>query len=210
MRAWLWIAAALVLVVSASSAALRLSQAGVGCTPWPACYAAALAPQPADAVMPAWHETVRLTHRISATAVGLVFVFIVLFGWSRWRAGERVAGVLLLAISLGLAWLGRHTPSALPAVAVGNLLGGHLLLAALAWLIAAPQAPHASFPSSRANRSAPWCFALLAAALAMHSALGALVGTAGAPYPLAMAVGHSLLAALMLALAVALWRRAAA
>jgi cytochrome c oxidase assembly protein subunit 15 len=136
MKTLLWLSAALVLVVCAASSALRLSQAGVGCSPWPACYAhRAAAPDAPDASAPAWHEPVRLTHRISASVVGRMFVFAVLFGWTRWNAGERAAGAGLLLASLGLAWLGRYTPSPLPAVALGNLLGGHVLLAMLAWLL---------------------------------------------------------------------------
>lgn len=137
MRRLLWLAAALVLVVCAASAALRLSQAGVGCGPWPACYMPHAATAQAPEVhVPDWHEPVRLTHRISASVVGLMFVFAVLFGWARWNTGERVAGAGLLLASLALAWLGRYTPSPLPAVALGNLLGGHVVLALLAWLLA--------------------------------------------------------------------------
>jgi cytochrome c oxidase assembly protein subunit 15 len=134
VRAWLCLAAALVLAITTSSAMLRLSQAGVGCAPWPACYAERSA-QPDSAPAADWHAGARLVHRVSASAVGLLFLFIVLFGWSDWSAGDRAAGASLLAVSAGLAILGRYTPSPLPAVTLANLLGGFVLLAATAWLL---------------------------------------------------------------------------
>ncbi|HET7527517.1 MAG TPA: hypothetical protein VFK10_16360, partial [Burkholderiaceae bacterium] len=135
MRALLVLAFALVLLVSVCSAALRLAGGGIGCTPWPACYAQASASAPTDDAVPDWQHTVRLTHRISATAAALVFVFIVAFGFGGWSASQRVAGVSLLVLAAVLAMVGRITPSQLPAVVLTNLLGGHLLLAALAWLL---------------------------------------------------------------------------
>jgi heme a synthase len=210
MRFWLVVAAALVLAIATASAMLRLSLAGVGCTPWPACYAERSALQPwqpgSDAAAgpamsamqsavrvgesvttpePPWHAGVRLAHRISASAAGLVFLFVVLMGWSRWTAGERVAGLLLLAVSAGLALLGRYTPSTLPVVVLANLIGGHLLLAALAWLLAARAASR--WPSYRSvERRRPggnaWLpvAALLVGLLLLQEGLGSLVSARAA------------------------------
>jgi len=174
MKPLLWLATVLVLVVCTASSALRLSQAGVGCSPWPACYMPhAAAPEPQAASAPAWHEPVRVTHRISASVVGLMFVFAVLFGWARWNAGERAAGACLLLASLGLAWLGRYTPSPLPAVVLGNLLGGHALLAALAWLLSAPRTQIAP----RIGAVAAFGFVAI---VALQIALGGLVSARAA------------------------------
>jgi heme a synthase len=174
MRTLLWLSAALVLVVCTASAALRLSQAGVGCSPWPACYMQqAAAPDTAVASAADWHDPVRLTHRISASVVGLMFVFAVLFGWTRWNTGERIAGAGLLLASVGLAWLGRYTPSPLPAVAIGNLLGGHVVLALLAWLLATSRAETAP----RFGTAAGFGFVALVAA---QIALGVLVSARAA------------------------------
>jgi len=155
MRALLVLAFALVLLVAVCSAALRLAGSGIGCTPWPACYAPADASAPADDAVPPWQHTVRLTHRISATAAGLVFVFIVAFGFGGWSASQRVAGTSLLVLATVLAMVGRVTPSQLPAVVLTNLLGGHLLLAALAWLLTpAPVSVDTAAPV--AGRGWPW------------------------------------------------------
>lgn len=135
MRALLLLAFALVLLVVVCSATLRLAGSGIGCTPWPVCYAQASTAAPPDDAIPEWQRTLRLTHRISATMAGLVFVFIIAFGYGEWSASQRVAGVSLLLLAVVLALVGRITPSQLPAVVLANLIGGHLLLAALAWLL---------------------------------------------------------------------------
>ncbi|HEU5295067.1 MAG TPA: COX15/CtaA family protein [Burkholderiaceae bacterium] len=163
MRTLLALALALVLLVALCSATLRLSQSGVGCTPWPTCYAQASAEAPRDAEIPAWQHTLRLTHRISATVAGLAFVFIVAFGFGGWSRSQRVAGASLWALAAALAFVGRITPSQLPAVVLANLLGGHLLLAALAWLLTPALQSVDTLPSAIARElSWPlWAFVLL-------------------------------------------------
>jgi len=126
--------AVLVLIITSISAYLRLSQYGLGCADWPACYGAnpvgEAALSESDPLF--W---MRVVHRISATAAGLLFVAIALFWWNGWGSTkERVLSVAPLALALFLAWLGRYTPSSLPAVTIGNLLGGMATLAVLWWL----------------------------------------------------------------------------
>ncbi|MBE7420054.1 MAG: hypothetical protein HS128_20315 [Ideonella sp.] len=209
MRALLWLALLLVLGVSLCSAALRLANSPIGCTPAPACAletAAAQPTTPADAQPPAWQQTLRLTHRISASLAGVVFLFIVVFGFARWSASQRVAGLALLVLTLALALVGRITPAPSAAAVLGgvpppsapvvltNLLGGHLLLAALAWLLVTPPSgPRAAWPGAG-----------LSAAVLAVSASGVMVtiGTAAG-----WASAHAALgAAALLALAVLAWR----
>lgn len=174
MRGLTWLALALVLAIVVASAMLRLSSAGIDCTPWPACVAEAAA-QPLvadDAAAPAWHGTVRLVHRLSASAAGIVFLLLVVFGFATWDLTQRVAGVALLALAAALALIGRATPSPLPAVVLANLLGGHLLLAALAWLLARP--------GTRAVRVMPLAAPSLVLMVLATSALGGLVSARGA------------------------------
>ncbi|HEX6020272.1 MAG TPA: hypothetical protein VFZ28_19420 [Burkholderiaceae bacterium] len=198
MRALLWLAFALVLVVCLCSAALRLSGAA-GCTPAPECLApaggaVAAAGPPADAA-PGWQRALRLTHRITASLAGLVFLFIVAFGFARWSIGERVAGLSLLVLTLALALVGRITPSPSAAVALTNLLGGQLLLAALAWLLAPRAAP-----------GARWLGWPLFAAALLLAATGSLAGL----YAVARTgwlTGHAVLGVAVAAvLAAAAWR----
>jgi len=178
MRALLGLAVALVLLVVVCSAALRLAASGVGCTPWPGCYAQAQAAAPLpDEAVPEWQHAVRLTHRISATAAGLLFVFIVAFGFGAWSLSQRVAGTALLVLAVALALIGRVTPSELPAVVLANLLGGHLLLAALAWLLVpAPVPPGTAGPSGPVR----WLGWPLFVAVLLALASGGLVSARGA------------------------------
>lgn len=82
-------------------------------------------------------STARLVHRASAAAVGLLAIALAVFGWNSFGPAQRAASMLALAITAGLAWLGRYTPHALPAVTVGNVLGGLTLAAAFALVAAA-------------------------------------------------------------------------
>lgn len=186
MRALLLVATGLILVVTVASAMLRLAQAGANCTPWPACYAqrADHAVQMAlpEAEAPTWQRGVRLAHRITASLAGLGFLFAVMFGWRRWGTGERLAGVLLLAVTVGLALLGRYTPSPLPAVVQANLLGGHLLLAALVWLLVPPRAARGGFGAGGARPDGllgPLVVLLMALVLA-QAGVGGLVSARSA------------------------------
>ncbi len=170
------VAAALVLVVIASSAWLRLAHSGLGCDDWPACYGAfRAADEGARPVAPHLAE-VRATHRIAAGVAGLAILFCAVI----WFTGARVARgvsplvIALLALTLALSVLGRFTPGAqLPAVAAGNMLGGMLLLA-LAWSIRIALAPRgARAIAARLQWLARAGFVLLAAQIA----IGALVST---------------------------------
>ena len=129
--------AALVLVVIGSSAYLRLSQAGLSCADWPACYGnLSHAAEATSAQLVA-----RIAHRIAASAVG--FVLLALLSVSLTQrprlAKQAVIALLALAVAVMLATVGavmsesvRVAP--LPAVTLANLLGGFALLALLVWL----------------------------------------------------------------------------
>jgi len=150
VRALVWVSAVLVLVVNGASAYVRLAQQGVGCDPWPQCYGQT-APQDAGAV-PAEdspHFYARATHRLAASLAGVLFLAIAFLGWNEWRgAGPRVAAVKLLLLAAFLAWLGRYTPSLVPAVTIGNVVAGMATFALLAWLAAwrPPTAPVRDLP----------------------------------------------------------------
>ncbi len=140
LRRALGVAALLVLIVLAASAFIRLTQAGLDCAPWPACYARQAAAAVEQQQPPAADSTpiavARGIHRVAASAVGLLLLGIVLAGWDKFR-GAMAKGVALAALLLTafLAWLGRYTPSDLPAVVLGNMLGG-MLLFGLLWSLA--------------------------------------------------------------------------
>lgn len=171
--------ALLVLLITSLSAFIRLSQAGLGCAPWPVCYGSALQAAQRGVAATAGDSTpvqvARLAHRVIATTalVGvLTLAALCLVGRPRlWRSGGVAVAALLLAI--GLAVLGAATRgSRLPAVAMGNLLGG-MLMFALCWRLAAP-ARATGRVSGGAVTALAW---LVSLALLLQLGLGALTSS---------------------------------
>lgn len=125
--------ALLVLAVVAASAYLRLGQAGFSCADWPACFGRVEANQKALSSEPLVFAA-RLAHRLAAMGVtGLVLALVFVSYRQRpldprpWRLS-----LLALGLTLFLALLGRWTAGTrLPAVTLGNLLGGFALLGVL-------------------------------------------------------------------------------
>ena len=137
--------ALLVITVVAISAFIRLSGAGLGCSPWPDCYGQTLRDQQngisrtVDSQVSMSITVARFAHRLLATLLLPLMLVLVLGGFTmqpkRWDG--RWVSLLALALVLYLAVLGRWTAGArVPAVALGNLLGGFLLFA-LCWRMAA-------------------------------------------------------------------------
>src|SRR5690606_32698241 len=154
------VACLLTVCITASSAFIRHWQNGVGCEGWPVCYRAAQPPAQVpstaaadgqgalDAAVatiarvpagdaPGPVRAARALHRVTATLAGVLVLLVVAFGWSTMGGGERIAAAVALVDTVFLSWLGRYTPHDLPLVTLGNLIGGLLLAAALAWIAAA-------------------------------------------------------------------------
>ncbi|MCC6562096.1 MAG: COX15/CtaA family protein [Xanthomonadales bacterium] len=158
----------LVLVVTTLSAYMRLSAAGLGCADWPNCYGASLRADAEPVVAQAGVVLARMLHRLAAVTVlvlALTMAAASFLGKPRLRReGWMALGLIVLA--LGLAVLGRFTPGAkLPAVAIGNVLGGFAMLL-LSWRIHQGAGP--------AARWSPAALALMLLLLA-QIALGVLV-----------------------------------
>lgn len=155
MRILAGLALALLLVITTTSAYLRLAQTGLSCPGAPDCYARSETRAAADDDPSL--TTARALHRIAASAAGAVILAIL--GWTAARPNERAAAIALAVLAAMLAWLGRYTPSGLPAVTLGNLLGGMAMLALAGWLVLAlGRAPR--IDAARAVR--PWVFGALA------------------------------------------------
>lgn len=170
--------AALVFLVVASSAWLRLAPAGLPCPPG-GCVEFTLA------------DAVRITHRVAAMGVSVLALLIAALAWKAPAAwGRRTAAVAILALVAVLAVVGRRSAdSASLAVILTNLLGGLILLALTVGLATAARAP--SEPLVRvATRLTATVLAVLA-----------LVAVATPAWPLAPWL-HNLLASTALATAV--------
>ena len=130
LRRMVLIAAALVMVILSLSAAIRLTNAGLGCADWPACYGREVLAATAS-VLP--QSAAAMVHRLAATALAVVILVILVLGLQAGR-GRAVLG--LLALTVFLAFLGIYTPGArFPVVTLGNLLGGMAMLGMLLWLL---------------------------------------------------------------------------
>ena len=185
LRRMAWICAVLVLAITSLSAYIRLSKAGLGCEPWPQCYGQQLrAPQLGEPPLQADPGTAnaRLAHRvIASTALLLVLVMVMAALASKpvlWPQGRLALG--LLALALFLAVLGRWTAHArIPAVTLGNLLGGFAMFALSVRMALAGGSAHPTSGGapSRLARWAWWGAALLLAQVALGGMVSA--GQAG-------------------------------
>jgi len=127
-------AAALTFVVIVASAFMRHTQAGLACADWPACYGRMEA-SGADALPSTEVRIARIAHRLAATGVLALVIGLLLVAWTQKPAWKREGSLALAAliVAAALAVLGLATPgSKIPAVTLGNLLGGYLMLALLA------------------------------------------------------------------------------
>ncbi len=130
---------AMLLATTVLSAFMRLSQAGLGCDDWPVCYGQHLRDLQqgidAQATGSGAVSAARVAHRLVASVALLLVIRLV---WATLVVKpvlrrQGALALLLLMLALALALLGVVTPGArAPAVAMGNLLGGFLMLA-LCW-----------------------------------------------------------------------------
>lgn len=128
--------ALLVLVVTGASALLRQAKAGLACDDRAACYGQDLRRLQQGLAPAATEQTtlaaVRVAHRLAASGVlllGLTMLMIAAGAQPR-LPRETTLTLLLLALAAVLALLGLRSAAArVPAVVLGNLVGGFLMLA---------------------------------------------------------------------------------
>jgi len=135
-----FVSLALVLLVVILSAYLRLSGSGLGCAEWPSCYALIKAEASGAESLAAAHLVppwATMTHRLVASALGILVLGITILALHRRRASRQpvLIPLAVLALTVFLSVLGYITPSPLlPWVTLSNLLGGMAMLAMLWWL----------------------------------------------------------------------------
>ncbi len=160
---------ALMVVIILLSAHMRLTGAGLGCPDWPACYGRTLA-----GITPPRPDWVNITHRIAASTMGFTVLAIASLAWRRRRVapGDFPPALALFGLTALLAVLGKwsHDPH-LPAVALGNLLGG-LGMLALLWRLHLGYAPQYA-ASSRLRRWVSLGLGLLVAQIALGGMVSA-------------------------------------
>lgn len=177
LRALAWACAALVVAITTLSAFIRLSRTGLGCQPWPQCYAV-------EALRAASTDSgaigaARIAHRISASAVLVVIIAALMVALARHPAMRRQGRWILWLLGLAafLAAFGRATAdSLLPAVTLGNLLAG-LAMFAVACAFVRSTGRHERPPLPPRLRAWAW---LAAGLLLLQIALGGLVSAAHA------------------------------
>lgn len=169
-RSWLhrmaWACAALMLATITLSAYMRLSQAGLGCIDWPACYAQGLRAAQAGVGLTSTDGVAlaRLAHRVVASATLVLVVVMVMSALMTKPVLKRPGAyaAALLGVAVALALLGIATPGTrLPIVAIGNLLGGFAMLA-LCVRMAASARPPPSSGTPPESRLGAWGLAALA------------------------------------------------
>lgn len=128
--------ALLVLVVTGASALLRQAKAGLACDDRAACYGQDLRRLQQGLAPAATEQTtlaaVRVAHRLAASGVLLLgLTMLMIAAGARPRLPrETTLTLLLLALAAVLALLGLRSAAArVPAVVLGNLVGGFLMLA---------------------------------------------------------------------------------
>jgi cytochrome c oxidase assembly protein subunit 15 len=167
-------AAFLTFVVIVASAFIRHTQAGLACADWPDCYARVPAAEAAAA--PLALRIARGAHRVAAIGVLAPILALALVAWTQRPAWTRIGVLALIALALvvALAALGIATPGArVPAVTLGNLLGGYLLLGVLAATVATSSSEGEASGIAAARRGV--VVAALAAVL-LQALLGGLIG----------------------------------
>ena len=147
MKATLLMSLLLVMVLVSLSAYLRLSHSGIGCTDWPACYGRIGEPATTSQVLSTENAYQRIVaeasqplawatplHRLVASVLGLLIVLLTVLSLKMKR--DRLISITLLGTTIFLALLGIKSGGLhSPAVVMGNLGGGFLMLGLLGWML---------------------------------------------------------------------------
>jgi cytochrome c oxidase assembly protein subunit 15 len=125
----------LALFIVFLSTHIRLGEAGLGCNPWPECYAQLSMVDGIKGleIPDTEFKTFRSMHRFIASVLGINIIIILLITiWNR-KTISPVLPVFMFIVVLFLSILGIVTPTrSVPVVTLGNILGG-IVLSGLIW-----------------------------------------------------------------------------
>lgn len=147
MKTLTGVALLFVIVLVSLSAYLRLAHSGIGCADWPDCYGRIGAPPAVSQTISSENAYQRIVaeasqplawatplHRLVASTLGLLIVFMAVLALRQKK--DRLMALALLLVTVWLALLGVKSGSLHnPAVVMGNLSGGFLMLGMLAWML---------------------------------------------------------------------------
>jgi len=146
MKTTVWMSLLLVMLLVSLSAYLRLAHSGIGCADWPACYGRIGEPPAVSQTISSENAYQRIVaeasqplawatplHRLVASVLGLLIVLLVALALKNKR--DRLISLILLVLTVLLALLGIKSGGLhSPAVVMGNLSGGFLMLGLLGWM----------------------------------------------------------------------------
>lgn len=163
---------AMTLAMNVLSALIRHREAGLGCAPWPACYATIdRAAAPASAIDAATKaltptSTFKRVHRVLATVLLVLVAAVIYLALDQPLHGmARFLPMLLIGVLLLLAAIGPATyRKTLPVIATVNLLGGMTLLALGYWFWIVARSPPGRFAP---KLLAGWAFWILTVQIAL-------------------------------------------
>jgi len=148
----------LVIALVSVSAYLRLDNSGIGCADWPECYGKIGAADVTEPTIGSTYERLAVeaqqplswatpVHRLIASVLGLTVLGMALLSLRLKR--DRLLSILVLAVTVFLAWLGIYSGGLhSPAVVMGNLGGGFTLLGLLGWMAFRDAKPLSNAPVS--------------------------------------------------------------
>jgi len=147
MKALVGISLLFVIVLVSLSAYLRLAHSGIGCADWPDCYGRIGDPPAVSQTISSENAYQRIVaeasqplawatplHRFVASVLGLLIVFLTMMAFKQKR--DRLISLALLLVTVFLALLGIKSGGLhSPAVVMGNLSGGFVMLGLLGWML---------------------------------------------------------------------------
>ena len=147
MKALVGISLLFVIVLVSLSAYLRLAHSGIGCVDWPDCYGRIGTPPVVSQAISSENAYQRIVaeasqplawatplHRLVASVLGLLMVLLMMLAIKQKK--DRLISLALLVVTVFLALLGVKSGGLhSPAVVMGNLGGGFVMLGLLGWML---------------------------------------------------------------------------